>query len=378
MAGSHTQSGFRLLGFPLRVRSGFVVFMVLIAVLHANEYGLWLAGSLAVFTVLHELGHAVVARRAGAEAEISLEFMAGFTSYRPTRAISLPTQAAITLAGPLTHIAAGALGLAILGHGPLRPPDGNDVAAQAIWWAGPMIGLFNLIPVLPLDGGNVVTTILERFLPADRARRFMIYASIVITAAVAVSVAFSERTRSLTVFIGLLLLMQLQALYAERAATAVSPLDRARDALAAGDRDKATKVLVTAMRRPAGPQTPRPMSASEAYDLVALLPRPLPTGDPSQEYVLGSLLVSAREYEEAAHYAAASFQRHPQPVMATLVARAAARLGDDGTAVAWLRAAAERPGAGTLVARVIDAAPELATLRHHPDVMALRYGAPTT
>ena len=34
-------------------------------------------------------------------------------------------------------------------------------AALAIWWAGPIIGIMNLIPVLPLDGGHLALTALE-------------------------------------------------------------------------------------------------------------------------------------------------------------------------------------------------------------------------
>jgi len=54
---------FRLFGFPVHVRPGFVMMMVLIVVLYGDAYGLWLAGALAGFTLLHELGHAVAATR---------------------------------------------------------------------------------------------------------------------------------------------------------------------------------------------------------------------------------------------------------------------------------------------------------------------------
>ena len=66
--------------------------MVLIVVLYGDEFGLWLAGSIAAFTLLHELGHAVAARRAGATAEISLDFLAGYASYtsRPRRCRAAP------------------------------------------------------------------------------------------------------------------------------------------------------------------------------------------------------------------------------------------------------------------------------------------------
>ncbi|MBV1893303.1 MAG: hypothetical protein KUG57_04600, partial [Ilumatobacteraceae bacterium] len=90
---------FRLLGFPVHVRPGFVMFMVLIVVLYGDEFGIWLAGSLAAFTLLHELGHAVAARRTGAKAEISLNFLAGYASYVPIRQLSRAEQAWISFAG---------------------------------------------------------------------------------------------------------------------------------------------------------------------------------------------------------------------------------------------------------------------------------------
>ena len=159
---------FRLLGFPVHVRSGFIIFMILLAVVPRGdngEFGIWLAGSVAVFTLLHELGHAVVARRAGAEAEISLDFLAGYTSYGSKQPISRPWTIGISLAGPLTHIACGCLVLVAMGVNPFDHATIIETAPrQAVWWAGPIIGLFNLMPILPLDGGHVVETMLDRFI----------------------------------------------------------------------------------------------------------------------------------------------------------------------------------------------------------------------
>ena len=87
----------KVLGFPIHVRPGFLFFMVLIVALYRNEFGVWLAGSIAVFTVLHELGHAVAARRAGATAEISLDFLAGYASYSSKEPLSRRTEAGIAL-----------------------------------------------------------------------------------------------------------------------------------------------------------------------------------------------------------------------------------------------------------------------------------------
>ena len=53
---------FRLFGFDVHVRTGFLIFVGLIVFIYPGTFGIWLAGALAVFTLLHELGHAVVAR----------------------------------------------------------------------------------------------------------------------------------------------------------------------------------------------------------------------------------------------------------------------------------------------------------------------------
>ncbi|HEX4980191.1 MAG TPA: hypothetical protein VFV63_00750, partial [Ilumatobacteraceae bacterium] len=134
---------FRVLGFDVRIRPGFIIFMILIIGLHGNEFGLWLAGSIAGFTLVHELGHAVVARRNGAKAEISLDFLAGFTSFVPSRPLSKAQRALISFAGPGVHIASSLAVLAAMGVNPLNGDSYNrSAAAAAIWWAGPVIGLF--------------------------------------------------------------------------------------------------------------------------------------------------------------------------------------------------------------------------------------------
>ena len=56
----------------------------------------------------------------------------------------------------------------------------DSPASWAIWWAGPMIGLLNLIPVLPLDGGHIVLTGLDR-LVGKRSRLWMLYFSLAVT-----------------------------------------------------------------------------------------------------------------------------------------------------------------------------------------------------
>ena len=363
---------FRLLGFPVHVRPGFVMFMVLIVVLYGDEFGIWLAGSLAAFTLLHELGHAVAARRTGAKAEISLNFLAGYASYVPIRQLSRAEQAWISFAGPAIQIVTSVALLYAIGANPLdrQSIDSSD-AYLAIWWAGPVIGLFNLVPILPLDGGNIILNGLDRFIPG-RSRRLMLWFSIAVTCAFAVLAFTSERFRGFAIVIGFLLVNQLQMLGAMKEAT--SPWEDANRALKAGKPARASRILTAALSQPrpgAMPPTTR-LQPSEMADLVALLPDPLPSGDPWNEYILANQLLRLGRFEDAAHYAADSYDRHPHTLGAATVARAAGALGDQPTAVGWLQAAAEAGTSPDGLASIIDSSPELIGLRQHPDVVAIR------
>jgi hypothetical protein len=154
-----------------------------------------------------------------------------------------------------------------------------------------------------------------------------------------------------------------------------SPWDDAHHALAKGRQNKARRILMANLSTPRPDATPiaTTVSAADMASLIDLLPDPLPFGDPLNEYVLANQLIRIGRFEDAAHYASESFRRNAQTLSAATVARAAAALGDQATAIGWLRAAAD---AGTMpsgLANIIDHSPELAGLRHHPEVTAIRH-----
>ena len=395
---------FRVLGFDVRIRPGFIIFMVLIIGLHGNEFGLWLAGAIAAFTLVHELGHAVVARRNGANAEISLDFLAGFTSFVPSRPLSKAQRALISFAGPEVHIASSVAVLAAMGVNPLDGDSYNrSAAAAAIWWAGPVIGLFNLVPVLPLDGGHIAQTGLEVVF-GPRAKRAMIFASLVITGAVAVWCFADEERRGFAIFVAFLMFAQFQMLGATKvsgqrrsiAAAAdaersawltgrsgmmlpgqeLSPWFRAHRALEAGRPDEARSMLLTDITSAGARRWWPPDAATpeQLKPLVLLLPHPLPVGNPLSEFVLADVLLRTGDRNTAGHYAAASFSRNRSAASAIAVARAAAAMGDHSTAINWLHAAAAASPSGQAVnvADAIDHAPELMVLRDDPELRRLR------
>lgn len=158
----------RLAGFPVNVPLSMLLGVGLIAWLWAPSFAargssnpalLSITFALLLFltVVLHELAHAVVARRMGFPVlDITLSALGGYTRFRPVQ--STPgKEAAIAAAGPLSTLALCA-GLWLLGR--VLQPDPESVAAgllAALIWATGFVGLFNLLPGLPLDGGTLVS-----------------------------------------------------------------------------------------------------------------------------------------------------------------------------------------------------------------------------
>lgn len=134
---------------------------------------LWVA---AVFgaVLVHELAHCVVARRRGAIVDdILLTPLAGFSQIR-----QMPEapgdQLAIALVGPLTNLAMAVVFMAAgLGVGVrLWPPTlfAGPWLARLLWM-NVLLGAFNLLPALPMDGGRVLRAALARRLDPRTATR---------------------------------------------------------------------------------------------------------------------------------------------------------------------------------------------------------------
>jgi Zn-dependent protease len=398
---------FRLFGFDVHVRAGFVVFLVLIAMINPSAFGLWVAGGIAAFTLLHELGHAVAARRAGAEAEISLDFLAGYTSFRPRRPLTRPQRAGITAAGPLTQIVVSTAILIALGADPLSLDSVRESdITYAIWWAGPVIGVLNLIPVLPLDGGHLVHTAVEPLLGKDSIRTMAIV-SMVVTAGGA-ALFYVAGHGGFTIFIAFLLFTQYQMVQgssrsrsardaAQRSSDAesqawltgrpgvlepgqrISPWYEAHRALAQGDEGGAIGVMLADLRSPQPRNWTPPVAAAPAQlrAVVDVLPAQLPHGNGYSARVLAEILLGLGEHQRAGTYAAEAFGDHRTSALAAVVARAAAATGDPDNAIRWLSAAVdasehERPGTDRVLAQIVDRAPEFVRLRTAPEFGSVR------
>ncbi|MFC7550066.1 M50 family metallopeptidase [Plantactinospora sp. GCM10030261] len=158
----------RVFGVPVHLHVSLVLLAALVAVTYgetasrdlgltaASGYlvGLAFAGCLVGSVLLHELGHAVAARRFGIGVRgITLELLGGYTEMdrdAPAPRVDL----VISLAGPAVSLL---LGLGAVGAA-IGLPDGTvaDRLAALLAAANLVVAVFNLLPGLPLDGGRAL------------------------------------------------------------------------------------------------------------------------------------------------------------------------------------------------------------------------------
>ena len=121
----------------------------------------WLAGvfaavALLVGVLIHEVAHAVAARRAQLHVDgITLWFMGGVTRIEGDNR-KPSTELVVALVGP---IASGVVGGLSIGLAILAQDAGWSLTAGALRWLGLinlLLGVFNLLPASPLDGGRVL------------------------------------------------------------------------------------------------------------------------------------------------------------------------------------------------------------------------------
>jgi Zn-dependent protease len=130
------------------------------------------------FVVMHEYGHALTARRFGIRTRgITLYPIGGVAMLE-----SMPKkpwhQILVAIAGPAVNfaLAAGiATAMHVLGFDVLRqafdPAAGLGSLLAALFWVNMLMGLFNLIPALPMDGGRILNAALSLRMPPVRATR---------------------------------------------------------------------------------------------------------------------------------------------------------------------------------------------------------------
>lgn len=111
--------------------------------------------------VAHELAHSLLARRYGVSVRGITLWMFGGVSELEAEMSSPTEELRMAIAGPATSLGLGAAFLAAsVLAGVLSLPD---LVLAALWWLGIInigLGVFNLLPAYPMDGGRVLRAVL--------------------------------------------------------------------------------------------------------------------------------------------------------------------------------------------------------------------------
>jgi Zn-dependent protease len=152
----------RLAGIPIRLRWSFLLLLGLVFLWMGGLSGVFIVALTFASVLVHELGHALVARRLDVRiAGIDLHFLGGAAMMvDPPR--SARDEMLIAAAGPLVSLALAGLGLG------LGAATGLGLVT-ILGWVNLILGIFNLIPALPMDGGRILRAALARRLEYGRA-----------------------------------------------------------------------------------------------------------------------------------------------------------------------------------------------------------------
>ena len=167
---------FRLFGVPFEVAPYFWIFSAILGsnVAHGDNgllrLAIWVA-CVFVSIVIHEMGHALAARYCGLSPAVLLYTMGGLTVMRGG-SLTRPQGVLVSLAGPVAGFALyGLVGEStpallrwyVHGAGGTLTPTALFLLGEAfsdLLFINLIWTLFNLLPILPLDGGQVLRNLL--------------------------------------------------------------------------------------------------------------------------------------------------------------------------------------------------------------------------
>ena len=180
---------FRVGKIPVRVHPSFFLMSAMLGLSDRNLAAIVAWVSIVFASVLlHELGHAMAGRAFGLEPRIDLHTMGGTTSWSTSHPLSTAKRVAISLAGPFVGFALAAF--VRFGLGPNAFPH-FDFVYQNLLYVNFFWGVLNLLPMLPLDGGNVMAQLLNAATSGRGERPARI-----------VSIAFAAMAIALALFVG--------------------------------------------------------------------------------------------------------------------------------------------------------------------------------
>ena len=176
-----TLNAVRLFGVPVRLHFTFIILVIFLLVagfssdlttLNLTLYVLALFASV----VMHELGHALVARRYGIKTLEIVMFPIGGVA-RLERNPRPSEEFWVAIAGPLVNVLIfGVIYFYLQGRSVFVPMQelGKTTNANlltSIAMGNLVLAAFNLLPAFPMDGGRILRAVLAKFKPEQEATR---------------------------------------------------------------------------------------------------------------------------------------------------------------------------------------------------------------
>jgi Zn-dependent protease len=305
--------------------------------------------------LIHELGHAIVGKLFGGEPEIHLQMLGGVTYPRLRQRPTPLKQFVLSFAGPLFGLGLGALAWGLMRAVPPSPGSPSAFAMTYVIWCSLVWAVFNLLPVLPLDGGHMMLALIEgiRKKPSEVLASWI---SVVVAVATGVVVTWLRGFDPwLLLWFGFFAFQNfsrlMQARNVQRRAGSAPP---SADALELAEIARSTEAARLAVAR-------------RDFDAALQAATELDTAGGSFRQAAALRLragieLARGDYETSALLAGQSFSIVQHPDSAVVAARANLRSGQQERAVNWLRRAVEagaQPSA-------IQADPELSPLAGTP------------
>lgn len=325
----------RLLGIPVRIHLLFFVTALFVwQGFRGAEVG-FATLPISVFIVLqavlmHELGHALVGRAYGLEPRIELMLFMGQTSWATGRNLSPGKSILMSFAGPFVGLVMGGIALAFalgLPEGSLLFTDPEATPTLLQWTLSAFIfvnliwSIYNLFPILPLDGGNILAAFFQLFSP-EHGVRFARYVSLLVIAALML-LALALQAVFLAAFLAFFAFINVQALRAEKELrqagvpiirSAEDLLHLAYQALEKGDHETVSQAAVVLHRHAESTEARdealhllawgrllagQPGEAREALDRLSGERAPDPALEGSVQLALGRADEAIERFEEA-------------------------------------------------------------------------------
>jgi Zn-dependent protease len=217
---------FAILGIPVRIHPMFwLAGLILGSSGDALSIVMWML-VLLVSILVHELGHSLMMRRYGISSHIVLYMMGGLAipdSFGSWRGTSPRDTILIAAAGPgAGFLLAGLVVLLIIATGgvfglhgqfpffhfalassmPLEGPSPLEMLVADLLWVNIFWGLINLVPVFPLDGGQIARQVLVMWNPWQGATQAL-WLSVIAGGAMAV-VGFMLQSFFMAILFGML------------------------------------------------------------------------------------------------------------------------------------------------------------------------------